>query len=322
MRNPIPHNTAVLLMPEFSNLTLGSVIEPLRVVNRVLQTQQYKWILMAITGDKVRSSSGISVQVEECINTIGKFDTLFFLASDNAEKYYTKELAQFLRQTFRKNIPITAFDSAPLLTARAGLLDGRSATTHWEDLEQFAFRFSKIHVVSDRFVMNDTISTTSGSLASFDYVLDMIGQRDGLAMALTVSGLFNYQATDDGKGPQHMVAMSRLSRMDPKLTNVIRSMEENIDHPISIAQICADSYLSQREVERRFRRVLNTTPKRFYLSLRLNLARRLLETTTKRLVDISVTVGFGSRSAFTRAFSEHFGFPPSYVRTDTSKPKC
>src|SRR5260221_614091 len=98
------------------------------------------------------------------------------------------------------------------------------------------------------------------------------------------------------------------------LVGAIRLMEENIESPMSIDAIAESVGIGARELLRRFSVKLNLSPKAYYTILRLALARRLLEHTEHPVSEIAMTCGFGSASAFARAFRERFGMNPSTFR--------
>lgn len=305
---------AALLVPDFSNLTLGGVIEPLRVVNRVEQREVVRWQLIAEVPGIVLSSSGIPIKIETELAAADPFDVLFVLASDNAERVFSPALARFLRRAAREGRTICAFDSAPLLLARAGLLDGKRATTHWEDLEEFEARFPRVHVVPVRFVTDGRISTTSGSQPSHDFAMEFLQRRVGLATALSVASLFQYDGSPVGSEPQQMVASSQFKTRSRVVLAAVAIMEQNIANALTLEQIAASISSNTKQLHRQFRRETGSSPGRFYRSLRLNVARRLLETTSRTTVDIAVSCGFESRSSFSRAFSELFHRSPAAVR--------
>lgn len=309
-----PTRIAILIVPEYSNLTLGVVIEPLRVANGVANAPLFTWRTYGDGTATVRSSSGLTLAVDGELDDAEAFDCLFVLASEHAEHYYTERIARALRAARRRRKPICAFDSGPYYLALAGLLDGRRATTHWVDLEEFESRFPRVHAVPDRFVTDGDVSTTSGSLPSFDFMLDFIRRQHGLALAMTVSGLFIYDKETPGLEPQRMIAATRLRSRSPALLEAIRIMEDNISPALPVAEIGITVGVSVKQLGRLFRRELNTTPGSFYRSLRLNVGRRFLETTNRATVDIALACGFESRSAFVRAYGRQFGQPPSLTR--------
>jgi AraC family carnitine catabolism transcriptional activator len=91
-------------------------------------------------------------------------------------------------------------------------------------------------------------------------------------------------------------------------------MEANIETPVSIEAIAADAHIGPRELLRRFSSRLGTSPKAFYIDLRLTLARRLLENTDHSVSAIAAACGFISGSDFARAFKQRFDMTPSEFR--------
>lgn len=310
-----PIRVAVLIVPEFSNLTLGAAIEPLRVTNRVAGHRVVEWQLISATKGIVFSSSGIPIQADADWVGASPFDTIFVLASERAEEYFTPQMGRFLRRVLHERKAVCAFDSAPLLLARAGLLDGRHATTHWEDLDEFEVRFPRIHVVPHRYITDGRISTTGGSLPSLDFVLELIGRNFGQPMVSAVASLLLHDRAVPGIEPQHMTALGKLQTKCVELQSVVRLMESQMMPVLSLTEICGRLGLKPQRLNRMFRRELGTTPGVFYRKLRLNVARRSLETTSYGTLDIALACGFDSRASFVRAFSREFNMPPSKFRT-------
>jgi transcriptional regulator GlxA family with amidase domain len=96
----------------------------------------------------------------------------------------------------------------------------------------------------------------------------------------------------------------------PKLGQVIRMMEQNIEDPISPAQLAKDVSMSTRQLERLFRRYLNRSPKRYYMELRLAKARNLLMQTDMSVINVALACGFASPSHFSKCYRAHYDTTP------------
>src|SRR3546814_19532708 len=101
------------------------------------------------------------------------------------------------------------------LLARAGLLDGRAATTHWEDLEDFAARFPEVAVRPDRFVIDGRRFTSRGASPTFDLLLHLIRSRFGYPPALEAASVFVYADAHAATDPPPLVSPSRLAPPHP-----------------------------------------------------------------------------------------------------------
>ncbi len=305
---------AILLLPSFSNLTLAALMEPLRVANMVARRPAYTWTITSQDGRSVVSSSGLAVDPDCAMAALGPHDAVFVIASYGAEKHTSQALLRWLRARAREGVALGGMETGAYVLARAGLLDGHKATTHWQDLSAFAERFPKVTVVPDRFVIARERMTSGGALPTLDLMLELLRRQHGLSLAIAVSSMFIYEQEYAGRDPQHMVSVGRLSWQDPVLLRAIRAMEEHIEEPLTIAAVARAAGVGPRELSRRFAVKLATSPKTYYTDLRLALGRRLLDHTDRSVSDIALTCGFGSGSAFARAFRATFNTSPSTTR--------
>ena len=304
----------ILLLPSFSNLTLAGLMEPWRVANRLADRQVIAWRIASADGRAVASSSGLRIEPHAAMEDLGPLQAVFVIASYGAERYCTPRLMRWLRAQARAGVRLGGMETGAYVLALAGLLDGHRATTHWQDLSAFAERFPKLEVVPDRFVIDRGRMTSGGALPTLDLVLELLRRDHGLGLAIAVSSMFIYEQEHAGREPQHMVSAGRLAWQDPVLLRAIRAMEEHIEEPLAIEAVAARAGVGVRELLRRFTVKLGTSPKAYYADLRLTLGRRLLEHTERSVSDIALTCGFGSGSAFARAFRARFGASPSDMR--------
>ena len=200
------------------------------------------------------------------------------------------------------------------LLGHAGLLAGRSATTHWEDLEDFAASFPDADVRPDRYVIDGQVFTSGGASPTFDLMLHLVRARLGPAVALDVASVFIYDQAHVAAEAQPLVSLGRLRARDARLAQAIRLMESHVDQPLTVAAIARRVGLSARALELLFQRSLGETPGAYALRLRLNAARRLVLDTSEPMADIAARTGFSSASTFSRAFAAAFGEPPGRMR--------
>ncbi len=314
MDDPDPFEVMILLVPKYSQLTLAALVEPLRMANTVANRPLYRWQLCSADGQAVTSSSGFTLAVDADLSGGGRFDALFALASYEVTQYATPDVLAFLRRAARGGAIVGGFDAAPFLLAGAGLLDGYRATTHWDDLEELRDRYPRIDVVSERYVIDRKRITTSGSLPSFDLVLEFIRRRNGLMLAMNVSGNFVYDQARPGSESQFMIAASLIDTRHPTITRVVRLMEQNLRTPLDIPQLADTVGLTERSLLRRFRATLGVGPLQYYRALRLDAGRRMLDNSDLSITEIAIACGFESRASFTRAFKQVFGDTPSAKR--------
>jgi len=265
-----------LLVPDFSMIAFTSAIEPLRSANRMSGRALYRWRLVTKDGAPARSSSGITLMPDAAMADCGPVSALIVCAGIGVHRFREKEVFSWLRRSARQGVRIGAICTGSHILARAGLLDRRRCTLHWENIPGFAEEFPDIEVTTELFEIDDNRFTCSGGTAPLDMMLHMIGLEHGHALAAAVSDQFIHDRIRGPHDHQRMTLQSRLGIRDTKLLTVIAAMEANIEEPLSREELARGIGLSTRQLERLFRKHLDRTPKQYYMELRLRRARQLL----------------------------------------------
>ncbi len=314
-----PLRVTLLLLPESSMMSLASTLEPMRAANRLARRRLFDWHLVTPDGKPARLTCDVPVPAEAAFGPELSGDALIVVAGFNQERHAGKETLARLRRVARRFRALGGVEAGSWLLARAGLLDGHAATTHWEDLEDLSARFPEVDVLPDRFVIDGRFFTSGGASPTFDLMLHLIRSRFGYALALEVASVFIYDETHAATDAQPLVSLGRLPGHEPRVASAIRLMEQRLDNPLTTAAIAKRLEVSVRTLELLFKRALGIGPGTYYLHLRLQAARRLLLDTRLSMQVIAVRCGFGSHSAFSRIFRRHFAVSPSaYRRTQRS----
>jgi transcriptional regulator GlxA family with amidase domain len=302
----LPHRIAIFVVPKFSLMDFAGFIEPLRSANRMSGRQLYTWHVLSKDGRPVASSCGVQVAAEAPLATAEGHDALIVAAGIDGHLYEDKEVAAQLRRLARRGMDIGAVNLGAYLLAKAGLLDGYRCTVHWENLSGFAEAFPQLELTSELFEIDRERFTCSGGIAAFDLMLHVITAQHGFQLATAVSDQFIHERIRDKRDRQRMALPARLGIRHPKLLAAIKRMEENLEEPVSRAELARTVRVSARQLERLFRKYLGRTPTRFYLELRLDKARHLLQQTEMTVLDVALACGFVSASHFSKCYRERF----------------
>ena len=219
-----------------------------------------------------------------------------------------------LRRLARHGTVAGAISSGSFLLAEAGLLAGRRCTVHWEYLEAFRTRYPQLEVTEDLYVIDRNVFTCSGGTAALDMMVHFISQAGGSQLALAVAEQFIHPQVRTQEEQQRLDLHARYRIENPKLIQVIALMEGALDEPMELRQMAQRANISVRQVERLFRDHIGSSPKAFYLDLRLAKARTLLRRTLGSLRTIALECGFGSPSHFCHAYKRRYGIPPTHER--------
>jgi len=311
----VPLLIDLLMVDGFSLMSLAATMEPLRAANRVSGRALYDWRLLSPDGRPVLSSSGVPFPVSGPLDPKLSRGALIIVAAFEAQRR-SAGLPARLRAIARAGIPLGGIESGSWILAKAGLLDGYRATAHWEEVEEFATAFPAVDVAADRFVIDRDRFTAGGATPALDMMLHLIRVQHGMTIALNVASIFIYDQEHLPADRQPIVQVGRLGFVEPRLSAAIRLMEGSIEDPLAVARIAAEIGLSARSMQALFARHLGATPHAYYLDLRLDSARRLLQQTRRSIVEIAVACGFASASAFSRAFRRRYLRSPRELRRE------
>ena len=296
-----PLKTAVLVLDQSNTLSFAAAVDPMRAANRRAGRSLFTWTFHTPSGTPAQLTSGLEIQGSP-IASLTTCDLLIIVAGFGLEAHATPRLMASLRRLHSTGAAIAAIDGAPWLLAQAGLLDGHAATTHWEDLEDFATRFPAVDTRRDRFVIDPPFATSGGAAPGIDMMLHLIETHFGASLATRIASAFVYDPVPPdqrGTGPG---ATPRPIRRNPQIARALDLMQRHIDEPLSIPEIARHLSLSTRSLEQRFRTHLGQSPHQYYLQLRLNEAHRLAIDTSMSAGEIAVATGFASQASFARAF--------------------
>lgn len=303
------------LVEEFSHIAFSCALEPLRIANLVSGKPLYRWSLISANGRTATCSNGSVTLVNGGMEPVRHADRLFLISGINVQNNVTPDLLTFLRRERAAGTPLGAICSAAYILARAGFLDGMEAAIHWEYHDLFVEEFPEVHLVRNVFVSRPKIITASGGTAAADLMLHLIGQEHGRGLATAVADQMVYNAVREGSAAQRVSLQSRHGMRNAHLMRAIEIMEEHIEEPLPPSAIAGRLGISTRQLERLFGKYLNSTPKHYFLEMRLHRARNLLVQTEQSITEIAMACGFRSTSHFSKVYRGVYGRSPIGQRT-------
>lgn len=299
-----------MLLPRFSLIGFTSAIEPLRIANRMADHTIYEWELASGNGVSETCSAGITLNVDRALEEVGRNDVIVFCGGMDIKNAATPKMLNWARREARKGMPVGALCTGAHFLAKAGLLQNRKATIHWENREAFIEAFPDNEISNSVFVIDNNRFTSAGGTSSADLMLRIIANEHGTDLANAVADQMIYAMIRTDKDEQRLSIPTRIGVRHSKLSAVIKMMGENLEEPISPSALAGEVGISTRQLERLFRRYLNRSPKRYYTELRLQKARNLLLQTEMSVINVALACGFTSPSHFSKCYRLHFSTTP------------
>lgn len=293
-----------MLFEDFSNHCLANSVEPLRAANSLSRNTLYQWQFLTVDGRPVTSSSGLPVLPEARLSEHPGGEILLVLPSYGHLRHATPETLRALRAAARRFEILAGLDTGSWLLAAAGLLDGYSATIHWDEYDAFSEVFPQVTTDSTRFVIDRDRASCGGAMTAFDLVQELIGRAHGPALRQAIASLFMQG------GPVPPDAAGHTNLVDA----AVALMRQNLEEPLSIPALSRKLGCTQHRLETRFQQRLNATPRKFYQQLRLQAARRMMTETGSSVAEVALRCGYADASAMTRAYRQQFGSTPTATR--------
>ena len=299
-----------LLLEDFSLLGFASAVDALRIANRVSGKELYSWQVVGEGGEHISASAGILFKVDADLEELARDDIVIVCGGINVAQASTRRVLNWLRREARRGVSMGGLCTAGYTLAKAGLLEGKRATIHWENQDSFQEEFEEVTLTKSVFVIDGNRMTTAGGTSSIDLMLKIIAEDHGEELAGTVADQLIYSSIRTDQDTQRLSVPTRIGVRHPKLSQVIQIMEQNIEEPISPSILAREVGMSTRQLERLFRRYLNRSPKRYYMELRLQKARNLLMQTDMSVINVALACGFASPSHFSKCYRAQYNTTP------------
>lgn len=311
---PTPELIGFLLLPRFSMMAFFSAVEPLRIANRISGRPLFEWMLISENGGSVTASNGMTLLVDQTIETVPHLPSLALCSGFDPERYLSSALVRWLRRLSAAGCVLGGLDTGCFVLAAAGLLNGERVTLHWESLPSFKERFPAIATSNELFELGARRFSCAGGTAAMDMALDVIARRHGQQLAIDVSEQLVHERMRTRHDQQRMTLARRLDTHNARLVEAVDLMERHLETPLSLADVAQRSGVSLRQLQRIFEHELRSSPRDWYLRLRLERAYHLLTETDLDVLVVGLACGFASSSSFSRAFRQRYASSPSQVR--------
>jgi len=214
----------------------------------------------------------------------------------------------------RQGCYIASMCTGAFVTAQAGLLDGRCATTHWAFGEQFAQRFPKVKLQIERTVTDDgQILCSGGSTSGSDLLLHLIRKFASPQLAAECAKKLLVDVAARSQTPYACTTFKK-NHTDAEILKIQIWLEQRIADNILMEDVADAFGLSMRNLIRRFKEATEQTPIQYLQNLRIEKAKLLLESSQQAFEQITLQVGYEDGSSFGRLLKERGGLAPSAYR--------
>src|SRR3984885_740132 len=309
----MPRHIAFLVFPRFQLLDATGPIAAFETAAR-LCPGSYQLCFIAERPGPVASSSGATLAAVR-LGRPAAIDSPVVAGGDGARAALgSARLRRFIQACHGQSRRVTSVCSGSFLLAGAGLLDGRSATTHWSCSEEFRQLFPRVRLDPDRiFVREGRIWTSAGITAGIDLSLALVGEDLGETVARrTAQHLVVYHRRPGGQS--QFSALLEMESCAGRFAALFEFMRSHLCGELGVARLAARACMSPRHFARAFHAETGVTPAKAVERLRAEAARAMLESGARQVQEVAALSGFRDPEGMPRAFLRLFGASPSALK--------
>jgi AraC family transcriptional activator FtrA len=280
----------------------------------------YELQLCAVSSGPVRTVEGLVFDSPFGLDELSQADMVIIPGCADEQADVPEELLQALRTAYDRGARIASICTGAFILAAAGLLDGRTVTTHWMHADELTRRWPALRVEPNVLYTDDgQILTSAGAAAGLDLCLHIVRADHGTRIANTLARRLVIPPHREGGQAQYIE--QPLPASDAQgVGSSLDWAREHLDMPLTVEDLAREAMMSPRTYARRFRETTGTTPLQWLCAERVRRAQDLLENTDDTIERIATSCGFGSahqmRTHFTRI---NHVTPHEYQRTFRSR---
>ncbi|MGA4838415.1 GlxA family transcriptional regulator [Streptomyces sp. G45] len=321
---PLTHRVVIAVFPDVDLLDVTGPAEVFALANRESAGRTgYEVRLAGPAAGPVTTSAGVRLLTDVAFADVGgQVDTLLVpgavdMTDAGPRARIDADVVAWVRDTAPHARRVASVCVGAHVLAAAGLLDGKTATTHWSTADQLAADHPDVTVDPDPiFVRTDRgrLWTGAGISACLDLALALVAEDHGEQTALTVARQLVVYLKRQGGQSQFSVPLRRSGTTRRDIDELRLWIAEHLDGDLSTAALAARMCLSERQFARVFAQETGTSPASYVEAARIEVARRLLETTDSPLGEVAAAAGLGSVETLHRAFRRQLATTPAAYR--------
>ena len=275
----------------------------------------YRYTVCAQSPGPLRTSTGFHITPSAGLDRIDEAGLVIVTGASPPVPPPSPELSAALHRAADRGATVAALCTGAFTVAAAGLLDGRTATTHWAYAEELAARYPRVTVDADRiYVVDGPIATSAGASAAIDLCLHLIRREHGADVANRVAREMVVPAHRSGGQAQYSRRPVPPAQAGPGLAALLDWAADHLDADLSVEALAARAAMSPRTFIRHFTAATGATPAAWVRDQRVRRAEQLLERADTTIASVARRCGFGSVDTLRRHFRRVRGVGPEVYR--------
>ncbi len=266
--------------------------------------------LVGLGTDTILYHGLFSVHPNKTIADITKTDLIIIPALQPRALTLNVEFIPWLSNHYKKGAEVASLCVGAFLLASTGLLDGRKCTTHWMAADAFRQMFPDVELVTEKIITSDRGIYSSGGAYSFiNLIVYLVEKYCGRETAIYISKVLEVDY-DRANQSQFTIFNGQKVHEDEPIKKAQEYIENNVSKKISVDQLADLFLISRRNFERRFKKATSNTPVEYLQRVKIEAAKKSLESGRENINEIMYAVGYSDSKAFRTVFKKITGLSP------------
>jgi transcriptional regulator GlxA family with amidase domain len=292
-----------------------SEVNALRVARG--NTPLFKIQLVGIARETSQPSGLFTVKPDVLIQDVKKTDLIIIPAIHGAHEKAVENNKAFIPwivQQYAQGAEIASFCIGTFFLAETGLLEGKTCATHWRFVNEFKNMFPTANLVDDKIMTeHDGIYTSGGAYSYLNLLLYLIEKYAGREIAILISKAFMIDIDRHSQSP-FIIFEGQKTHEDEPVKKAQEFIENNFQEKITVDQLSSMLALGRRSLERRFKSATCNTVTEYIQRVKIEAAKKNLETGRKNINEVMYDVGYNDTKAFRTTFKKITGLSPIEYR--------
>jgi len=280
-------------------------------------TPLFKIQLVGISKETSQPSGLFTIKPDVLIQDVKKTDLIIIPAIHGAHEKAVennKAFIPWILQQYAQGAEIASFCIGTFFLAETGLLDGKACATHWRFVNEFKNMFPKANLVDDKIMTeHDGIYTSGGAYSYLNLLLYLIEKYAGREIAILISKAFMIDIDRHSQSP-FIIFEGQKAHEDEPVKKAQEFIESNFQEKITVDQLSSMLALGRRSLERRFKSATCNTVTEYIQRVKIEAAKKNLETGRKNINEVMYDVGYNDTKAFRTTFKKITGLSPIEYR--------
>jgi transcriptional regulator GlxA family with amidase domain len=288
------------------NYTCGTAMDP-----------RFETRIVTLDGKPVKCLNNLMIKPHCSVDEVGKTDIVLISSIMDIGKVLKHEskAISWLKSQYEKGSAIASICTGAYVLAETGLLDGKTATTHWGYLEEFRQRYPKIELKPERLITDEGDLYCSGaSNACLDLAIYLVEKYCDHGIAVKCAKGMLIDLGRFAQTPYSSILDFQKSHGDETIIKSQQQLEKNYTQKIDIDRLASTLSLGRRTFERRFKKATGDTPLLYLQRIRIEAAKKMLELNERTFDEITYEVGYENSSFFRKLFKKHTDLTPKEYR--------